>query len=240
MTDRARVLVPRVLVIDDEPQIRRFLRVSLDADGYGVIEAGDGGEGLKACVREKPDLVILDLGLPDRDGIEVIQRIREWSAVPIIVLSIRTGEADKVTALDHGADDFVTKPFGMGELLARMRTALRHRVQVEGAEPVFVSGRLRVDLVYRQVLAAGQPARLSPKEYDLLRLLVRHAGKVLTHRHILREVWGPAHEHDTQYLRVLFRQLRQKIEADATHPRLLITEAGVGYRLQILEQEQPE
>jgi two-component system KDP operon response regulator KdpE len=220
-----------ILVIDDEPQIRRFLRVSLEAHGFRIVEASGGQEGLRLAALEKPDLIVLDLGLPDMDGQSVIARLREWTATPVIVLSVRADETDKVAALDAGADDYVTKPFGTGELLARIRAGLRHTVGSTAGSAVFQTGELRVDLEKRQVFAGGEPVRLSPKEYELLRLLVQHAGKVLTHQFILRQVWGPAHEHDVQYLRVFARQLRQKIETDPAAPKLLLTEPGVGYRL---------
>jgi two-component system KDP operon response regulator KdpE len=220
-----------ILVIDDEPQIRRYLRVSLQAHDFRILEAAGGQEGLRVAALEKPDLIVLDLGLPDMDGQMVIARLREWTAVPIIVLSVRADEADKIAALDAGADDYVTKPFGTGELLARIRAGLRHTIGSSSGSPVFETAGLRVDLEKRQVSLRGEPVKLSPKEYDLLKLLVQHAGKVLTHQFILREVWGPAHENDVQYLRVFARQLRQKIEADAARPQLLLTEPGVGYRL---------
>lgn len=221
----------KILVIDDEPQIRRYLRVSLEAHGFGIVEAASGQEGLRLAALEKPDLIVLDLGLPDMDGQAVIARLREWSAVPVVVLSVRADEADKIAALDAGADDYVTKPFGTGELLARIRAALRHTVGASAGLPVFTTGELKVDLEKRQVFLKGEPVKLSPKEYDLLKLLVQHAGKVLTHQFILRQVWGPAHESDVQYLRVFARQLRQKIEVDPARPKVLTTEPGVGYRL---------
>ena len=220
-----------ILVVDDEPQIRRFLRVTLEAHDFRIVEAESGREGIRLAALEKPDAVILDLGLPDMDGQEAIARLRDWSRVPIIVLSVRADEADKIAALDAGADDYVTKPFGTGELLARIRAALRHVAGTAAGAPVFVSGNLSVDLEKRLVTVGGNPVRLSPKEYDLLKLLVQHAGKVLTHRFILREVWGQAHEEDVQYLRVFARQLRQKIEDDPAQPKRLLTEPGVGYRL---------
>jgi two-component system KDP operon response regulator KdpE len=226
----------RVLIVDDEPQIRRFLRTSLSAHGYRVIEAAGGQEAMTLLATERPELVLLDLGLPDIDGLEVIRRLREWSMVPIIVVSVRGREAEKIEALDCGADDYVTKPFGMGELLARMRTALRHRLQAEVDEPVFRSAGLSVDLVRRLVTIDGQEVKLTPKEYDLLRILVTHAGKVITHRQLLREVWGPASVHETHYLRVYIGQLRQKLEPDPTQPRYLLTEPGVGYRLRVEEE----
>ena len=221
----------RVLVVDDEPQIRRFLRVSLDAQGYKMSEAAHGEAALTMAASEQPDLIILDLGLPDLDGQEVIRRLREWTDVPIIVLSVREREGEKVAALDQGADDYVTKPFGMSELLARIRAALRHRLQAETEEPIFMSGGLTVDLARRLVTIAGVEIKLTPKEYDLLKLLVTHAGKVLTHQQILRAVWGPAYVNDTHYLRVYIGQLRQKIEADPAQPYYILTEPGVGYRL---------
>jgi two-component system KDP operon response regulator KdpE len=220
----------RILVIDDEPPIRRFLRTSLSAQGYSVLEAQDGETGLALLRRNAVDAVILDLGLPGTDGLEVLRRAREQGAsVPVIVLSSRDDEKGKVAALDIGADDYVTKPFGMEELLARIRTAVRHRLQQEGEKPVFKAGDLSVDLVRRIVKVRGQEAKLTPREYDLLRLLVAHAGKVLTHKFILREVWGC--ETDVQYLRIYIRTLRQKLEADPEQPNLIQTEQGVGYRL---------
>ena len=221
----------RVLVIDDEPAIRRLLRTSLAAEGYEVVDAATGEEGLAAFTRTRFDLVLLDLGLPDVEGRDVIRRIREKGLTPIIVLSIRSDERGKVEALDAGADDYVTKPVGMDELNARLRAALRHRLQQQGEEPLFTSGALRVDLVRRHVSVNGAEVKLSPKEYDLLRLLVMHAGKVLTHQHIMREVWGGTT--DVQYLRIYVRQLRQKIEADPQRPALIQTESGVGYRLRL-------
>ncbi|PWC88598.1 response regulator [Azospirillum sp. TSO5] len=220
----------RVLVVDDEPPIRRFLRTSLAAQGYDIIEAEDGTKALEEVRRRSPDLLVLDLGLPDIDGLEVIQRLRgSGVALPIIVLSSRVDEAGKVEALDLGADDYVTKPFGVDELLARIRTAMRHKLQQQGERPLFRSGDLTVDLVRRIVTVRGEEVKLSPREYDLLRLLVAHAGKVLTHRFILKEVWGG--ETDIQYLRIYIRQLRQKIEPDPERPRHILTETGVGYRL---------
>ena len=220
----------RVLVIDDEPPIRRFLRTSLSAQGYSILEAEDGESGLAMLSRNAVDIVVLDLGLPGIDGLEVLKRLREGgSSIPVIVLSSRDDEKGKVAALDLGADDYVTKPFGMEELLARIRAAMRHRLQQEGEKPLFKSGDLTVDLVRRIVTVRGQEVKLTPREYDLLRLLVAHAGKVLTHKFILREVWGS--ETDVQYLRVYIRTLRQKIEANPELPSLVQTEQGVGYRL---------
>ncbi len=224
----------RVLVVDDEPPIRRFLRTSLSAQGYEVVEAEDGDAALAEVRRRAPDLLVLDLGLPGVDGLEVIRRLRgDGATLPIIVLSSRADEAGKVEALDLGADDYVTKPFGMDELLARIRTALRHRLQQQGERPLFRSGALSVDLVRRIVTAQGAEVKLSPREYDLLRLLVAHAGKVLTHRFILKEVWGG--DTDVQYLRIYIRQLRQKIEPDPERPHHILTETGVGYRLRAPE-----
>jgi len=219
-----------VLVVDDEPAIRRFLRLSFDAEGYQVGEAGDGRSALEALRTGSADILILDLGLPDIDGLEVIRELRErGSLIPIIVLSSRTDERVKVQALDLGADDYVGKPFGIEELLARIRSALRHRLQQQGEKPIFHSGDLSVDLVRRKVLVRGQEVKLSPRAYEVLRLLVAHAGKVLTHKYILDEVWDGAT--DVQYLRVYIRTLRKKIEADPDRPVLILTEPGVGYRL---------
>ncbi|HSW47177.1 MAG TPA: response regulator [Phycisphaerae bacterium] len=225
-------VVARVLVVDDEPQIRRFLRTSLVAHGYTIIEAANGNEALLKATDDRPEVMILDLGLPDIDGMEVIRRVREWSQVPIIVLSVRGRESDKIAALDAGADDYVTKPFGMGELLARIRAALRNRLADQVDEPVFRNGGLCVDLARRQVRVDGREIKLTPNEYELLRVLVLNAGKVVTHQHMLREVWGPADVDRTHYVRVYVGQLRQKIEPDPAQPCFIITEPGVGYRLQ--------
>ncbi len=225
----------RVLIVDDEPQIRRFLRTSLSAHQYAVIEATNGQEAILATTDERPDIVILDLGLPDMDGLHVIRRVREWSKVPIIVLSVRGREADKIAALDAGADDYVTKPFGMGELMARMRAALRGRLSEQVEEPVFRTGGLVVDLACRRVCVDGREVRLTPNEYELLRVLVTHAGKVVTHQHLLREVWGPADVDETHYVRVYVGQLRRKIEAESSRPRYILTEPGVGYRLRVID-----
>jgi two-component system, OmpR family, KDP operon response regulator KdpE len=225
---------PRALIVDDEPAIRRFLRTSLRAEGYDLVEAETGEAALAEIKRRPPDLVMLDLGLPGISGLDVIRKLREvGSAVPIIVLTSRTDEAGKVEALDLGADDYVTKPFGMDELLARMRAALRHRLQQEGEKPLFRSGDLSVDLVRRIVTVRGAEVKLSPREYDILRLLIQHAGKVLTHRFMLKEVWGG--EADVQYLRIYIRQLRQKIEPDPERPLHIVTETGVGYRLRLID-----
>jgi two-component system KDP operon response regulator KdpE len=219
----------RVLVVDDEPPIRRFLRTSLSAQGHLVFEAEDAASALDWLKRQSADAVVLDLGLPGMDGFDVISRLRETgSSVPIIVLSSRADEAGKVKSLDMGADDYVTKPFGVDELLARIRTAVRHRLQQEGERPLFKSGDLSVDLVRRIVAVRGQEVKLTPREYDLLRLLIAHAGKVLTHKFILHEVWGA--ETDVQYLRIYVRTLRQKIEPDPAQPTHIVTEQGVGYR----------
>jgi two-component system, OmpR family, KDP operon response regulator KdpE len=218
----------KILVIDDEPPIRKLLRMGLASQGYEVLEAPNGRIALE-LLAQKPALVILDLGLPDADGLELLRRIRQAQEdVAIVVLSSRDDEADKVAALDLGADDYVTKPFGMEELLARMRAALRHQLQVHGERPVFQAGSLSVDLVRRIVRKGETEVKLSPKEYDLLRLLVQHAGKVLTHKFLLRELWDEPT--DPQYLRVYVRQLRQKIEADPERPQYVMTEIGVGYR----------
>ena len=220
----------RVLVVDDEPAILRFLRAGLGSQGYVVLEAENGQKALDAARSKRADIVVLDLGLPDIDGLEVIRRVRDsGSTVPIIVLSSRSDEAAKVQALDRGADDYVTKPFGIEELLARIRAAQRHRLQQQGEKPIFRTGDLTVDLVRRIVTVRGKEVKFSPREYDLLRLLVAHAGKVLTHNMILREVWDP--QTDVQYLRIYIRALRQKIEADTEKPEYIITETGVGYRL---------
>ena len=225
--------LPRVLVVDDEPQIRRFLRTSLPPHGYECVEAGDAQQALAAYNREKPDVIILDLGLPGQDGFEVIQTIRKQSLIPIVILSARDDVDGKVRALELGADDYVTKPFDMMELLARLRAALRHALQTGGEAPVFRSGPLTVDLVARHVLLNGSEVHLTPKEYALLRFLISEAGRVVTHRQILEKVWGPANTEDVQYLRVLMRALRRKLEPanDGRATSLIATESGVGYRL---------
>ena len=221
---------PRILVIDDEPQIHRFLQPALEAAGYEPVRADTAADGLKEIARKAPDAVVLDLGLPDFDGKEALTRARAFYDGPIIVLSARDKETEKIDTLDMGADDYVEKPFGVGELLARLRVALRHRLKSAGAEPVVTSGDLTVDLVKRLVTRAGHAIRLSPKEYDLLAQLVSGGGKVVTHRQLLTAVWGPAHEADVQYLRVFVAQLRQKVEPDPAAPTLITTEPGVGYR----------
>jgi two-component system, OmpR family, KDP operon response regulator KdpE len=224
----------RILVVDDEAQIRRFLRLGLEVHGYSVLEAASAGEALREAVRERPELVVLDLGLPDREGLEVLSALREWSAVPVLVLSVRNREAEKVRAFDLGADDYVVKPFGMPELLARIKAALRRRGAA--GEPLFRAGGLEVDLARRIVRVDGAEVRLSPKQYRLLQVLVAHAGKVVTHRQLLGEVWGAAHRDDVQYLRVFVRKLRGRLEADPARPRYLLTELGVGYRLRTEDQ----
>jgi two-component system KDP operon response regulator KdpE len=222
---------PRVLIIEDEKPIRTFLRASLDGEGHDIVEAETGREGLAQAAMWVPELVILDLGLPDMDGLQVIRELREWSQVPILILSAREQERDKVSALDAGADDYLTKPFGIRELLARVRVALRHAAQLGKEEgDQFSVGELTVDLGARRVLLAGKDLHLTPIEYKLLTTLVRHAGKVLTHRFLLKEVWGPQKVYDVQYLRVFMAGLRRKIESDPSHPRYLLTEQGVGYR----------
>jgi len=221
---------PAVLVIDDEIQMRRLLRVTLEGNGYRVFEAASGQEGLVEAAQRRPDIVVLDLGLPDMDGQVVLQRLREWSEAPVLVLSVREGEEDKVEALDHGADDYMNKPFSTAELLARLRAA-RRRSQPAADNVVFHCGHLQVDLSSRLVTVKGKEIKLTPTEYSLLRLLVRNAGKVVTHRQILKEVWGPNYGEQTHYLRVYMAHLREKLEDDASRPELLLTEPGVGYRL---------
>ncbi len=224
---------PTVLLIEDEPEIRRFLRTTLPEHGFRFYEAGTGHEGLTQAQSRNPDIILLDLGLPDLEGIEVIRRLREWTPIPIIVLSARDQEQVKVAALDLGADDYVTKPFGVHELLARMRASLRQmaRASVEHGDTVFATGQLRVDLGRRQVFVSDKEIHLTPIEYKLLTTLARYAGKVVTHRQLLKEVWGPLHVEEGHYLRVYMRQLRNKLEEDPAQPRYLLTELGVGYRL---------
>jgi two-component system KDP operon response regulator KdpE len=221
---------PRVLVIDDEPQIHRFLSPALDAAGYEHVRADTATAGLREIARKAPDVVVLDLGLPDLDGKQALEKARAFYKGPIIILSARDRETEKIDALDLGADDYVEKPFGIGELLARIRAALRHKLQDGGAEPVVTAGDLTIDLIKRLVTRAGVQIHLSPREYDLLAQLVQGGGKVVTHRQLLTAVWGPAHEQDVQYLRVFVGQLRQKIEPDPSAPALILTEPGVGYR----------
>jgi two-component system KDP operon response regulator KdpE len=224
---------PVVVLIEDEPQIRRFLRATLTGQGYRLFEATSGADGVVEVGSRQPDVVIVDLGLPDMDGVDVIRRIREWTPTPIIVLSARGQERDKVTALDAGADDYVSKPFGAGELLARIRVALRHTVGASHGEDeaTFKVGDLGVDLLRRQVWLGDKEVHLTPIEYKLLTTLVRHAGKVVTHQQLLRDVWGPAHTEQAHYARVYMAHLRHKLEAQPARPRYLLTEAGVGYRL---------
>jgi len=223
-----------VLIIEDELQIRRFLRATLASHDFRIVEATTGQEGLQQAIERSPDLVLLDLGLPDIDGLEITQRLREWSKVPIIVLSARNQEHDKIAALDAGADDYLTKPFGVGELMARIRVARRHADQAgQPVEPMFSTGELRVDRARRQVFVSGAEVHLTPIEYQLLATLVRYAGKVVTQRQLLRDVWGAAYEQEAQYLRTYMTHLRHKLEADPAHPRYLLTEIGVGYRLRV-------
>jgi len=221
----------RVLVVDDEAAILRFLKPALEANNYDMASAGTMAEAIKRIAAETPDIVLLDLGLPDGDGKDVIRRAREWSDVPIIVLSAREREAEKIESLDLGADDYVNKPFNVGELMARMRTALRHRMLRKAEIPVLRVGDLEVDAVRHRVTRAGAELKLTPKEFELLSFLARHAGRVITHRQILAAVWGPAHTEDTQYLRVYIGQLRQKVEAHPDDPRIILTEPGIGYRV---------
>ena len=223
---------PVVVLIEDEPQIRRFLRATLTGQGYRLFEAGTAADGLVEVASRQPDVVIIDLGLPDLDGLEVIRRLREWSKVPVIVLSARGQERDKVGALDAGADDYVSKPFSAGALLARLRVALRHAAGAAHEESAaFKVGELQVDLLRRHVTVAGNEIRLTPIEYKLLTTLVRYAGRVVTHQQLLRDVWGPSHDDQSHYVRVYMAHLRHKIEAEAARPRYLLTEPGVGYRL---------
>jgi two-component system, OmpR family, KDP operon response regulator KdpE len=226
---------PVIIVIEDDPPIRRFLRTGLSTQGFSVFEADTGKQGIIEAGVRKPDLVILDLGLPDMDGVEVIKAIRTWSAIPIIILSARSGEQHKIDALDAGADDYLTKPFGFGELLARIRVALRHAIRPMEhiQEDVFVTANLKVDLHNRVVSIDEQEIHLTPIQYRLLAVLVKHAGRVLTHQQILKEVWGPSYSENAHYLRIYMSQLRQKLEVDPTQPKFLLTESGVGYRLKV-------
>jgi two-component system KDP operon response regulator KdpE len=230
-----------VLVVEDEPQLRRFLRTALGAQGYRLVEAETVQEALIAATTHNPELILLDIGLPDGNGIDLTRRIREWSRVPIIVISARGKEDDKVAALDAGADDYLTKPFGVNELLARIRVALRHAFLAASAtgEPVLEIGPLRLDLTRREVVVSGVQVHLTPLEYRLLALLAQNAGKVLTHRQILKEVWGPGAANETHYLRVFMAQLRRKVEPDPARPRLLLTEPGVGYRMRESDPREP-
>jgi two-component system KDP operon response regulator KdpE len=218
-----------VLIIDDEPQIRRLLRVTLEADGYQVFDAVSGNDGIAQAAQRRPEIILLDLGLPDMDGRKVLERLREWTEVPVIILSVRDQEVDKVAALDSGADDYVTKPFNSSELLARIRANLRH-TQPKGADAVFQCGDLEIDLAARQVRKKGREVKLTPIEYEMLRLFVTNAGKVLTHKHLLTSIWGPKAAEQTHYLRVHMAHLREKLEENVSQPKLLITEPAVGYR----------
>jgi two-component system KDP operon response regulator KdpE len=224
---------PRVLVIEDEPEIRRFLRTSLRAHDFAIDEATTGADGLRRVAEQPPDVILLDLGLPDISGFQVIEQVRGWSGVPIVVLSARGQETDKIAALDVGADDYLTKPFGIGELLARLRVALRHQARLSESDSssIFATGDLHVDFVRRQVIVAGKEVHLTPTEYRLLTTLIKHAGKVLTHRQLLKEVWGPDSTHETHYLRVYINQLRQKLASNSSDSTLILTEPGIGYRL---------
>ena len=225
-------VAPTVLVIEDEPQMRRFLKASLETHDYHCVEAVTAREGLAQATGRNPDVILLDLGLPDLDGVELTRRLREWSRTPIIVISARGREQDKIAALDAGVDDYLTKPFGIGELLARLRVALRHAAVPDGGgEPLFAAGDLKVDLASRLVFRRGAEVHLTPIEYKLLATLVRHAGKVVTHRQLLKEAWGPNAVEQTHYVRVYMTQLRHKLEDDPSRPRYLLTESGVGYRL---------
>jgi len=221
----------RVLVVDDEAAILRFLKPALEANGYDMISAGTMAEALKRTASESPDIVLLDLGLPDGDGKDLIRQARQWSDVPIIVLSAREREAENIESLDLGADDYVNKPFNVGELMARMRAATRHRMQRKAEIPVLRVGEIEVDATRHRVTRAGVELKLTPKEFELLSFLARHAGRVLTHKQILTAVWGPAHTQDTQYLRVYIGQLRQKVEEQPDDPQLILTESGIGYRI---------
>jgi len=230
---------PTVLIVDDEVQIRRFLRAGFELDGFTVEEADSGGIAIRKATLTPPDLLIVDLGLPDMDGSEIVQRLRAWSSVPLIVLSVRSNEAEKVRLLELGADDYVVKPFGMAELLARAHAALRRRTTTSTGEPIVRSGRLVIDFGARLVTIDGERVPLTPKEYRLLQVLAQHAGNVVTHQHLLKEVWGSPHVHDVHYLRIFVRKLRQKIEVDATKPQILLTELGIGYRLAAAAAEVP-
>lgn len=224
-----------ILIVDDEKQIRRFLRTGLSVHGYDVIEAESGAEALRQASTQSPDLVVLDLQLGDMDGLDVLQRIREWSSLPVLILSVRNREVEKVKALEMGADDYITKPFGIAEFIARVNALLR-RIPEAVAQPVFTVGDLSIDIARRQVLLGGAEIKLSPKEYALLQYLARHAGKVVTHEQMLKEIWGDGHAEDAHYLRIFMRKLRQKVERDPTQPRYIVTEVGVGYRLRVQDQ----
>ena len=227
--------IPVIVVIEDDPAIRLILRKGLGAHGFKVFEADKGKQGIIEAGIRKPDLIILDLGLPDMDGVDVIKTIRAWSVMPVIILSARSGEQHKIDALDAGADDYLTKPFGLGELLARIRVALRHSVNSpeQGENGVFTNGALKVDLLKRQVFVGNREIHLTPIQYRLLSVLIKNAGKVLTHQHLLKEVWGPSYSDNSHYLRIYMSQLRQKLETDPTQPKYLLTESFVGYRLKV-------
>lgn len=227
--------LPRILIIDDEIQIRRLLQITLESNGYKIYAAASGEEGLQQVAMTRPDMLILDLGLPDMDGIEALKKLREWSSIPVIILSVRSNETDIVAALDAGADDYLNKPFRTGELLARIRTALRHVTSPDGENSIFESGPLWVDLNARIVKIKNEIIKLTPTEFRLLSLFIRHAGKVITHQFILNEIWGPSFAEETQYSRVYVGQLRKKIEENPTTPKLLVTESGIGYRLEVIE-----
>lgn len=220
----------RILIVDDEPQIRKFLRVALEAHGFAVVEAEAGQAGVNKAALEKPDLVVLDLGLPDMDGKAVIARIREWSQIPVLILSVRQEETEKVAALDAGANDYVVKPFGISEFLARVRVLLRSSGKAEDTQAEIVSGDLRIDVAKHTVTLAGEPVRLTRKEFELLLHLARHGGRIVTHRQLLHDLWGPAHQEDLQYLRVFVGRVRQKLGDDPADPRFILNEPGVGYR----------
>jgi two-component system KDP operon response regulator KdpE len=222
---------PLILIVEDEPPLRRLLRVTLAEGGYRIVEAETGESAIRLAAQQPPDLVILDLGLPDVDGIDVLSRLREWLRAPVLILSARDQEKQKIEALDRGADDYLTKPFSAGELLARLRVALRHAQQGESGVSVFEVGGLKVDLAARRIIVDGGEVHLTPLEYKLLTVLIRHAGKVLTHRVLLKEVWGPHHTHENHYLRVFMASLRRKLESEPSQPRYLLTEPGVGYRM---------
>lgn len=224
----------RILIVDDERPIRRFLKDSLGSQ-FTLFEAATGGEALAAVATYHPDVILLDLGLPDMDGVDLTRRLREWTSIPILVVSVREQEQDKIAALDAGADDYLTKPFSVGELMARLRSAMRRASQTE-SDPVFKTGPLLVDMNKREVLVDGQAVALTPTEYDILRIFIKHAGKVLTHHQLLRAVWGTVYESETHILQVNISNLRRKIETDATRPRIILTEPGVGYRLKILDE----
>ncbi len=232
MTLPSKTKALQVLIVDDELAIRKFLRVTLTSKDYSVFEAATGREAISEAMNKKPDIIILDLGLPDMDGVEVTRLLRQWTQVPIVILSVRGSEKDKIDALDAGADDYLTKPFGVGELLARLRAALRHTIQIS-SNSTFEANGLKVDMVRRIVTVSGQEVQLTPNEYDLLRVLITHSGKVLTHRQLLREVWGIIYEQEFHILHVNISNLRRKIEPDPTRPQYIITEPGVGYRLKI-------